>query len=158
MKIAIAAICTSALIWMSAPAIAHHGDAGRYDENPFIITGTLAEVRLTNPHSIVVFDAEDPKKGDGKVIRWQAEMGGGQQLTKQFGWTKESPKIGDKITLNGRRVKSGAPYMNMTEKAQIVLTDSGKEIYKTPNFGEPSPPAAESIWLRRWLEASAISH
>ena len=70
-------------------------------------------------------------------------MGGGQQLTRQFGWTKESPKIGDKITLNGRRVKSGAPYMNMTEKAQIVLTDAGKEIYKTPNFGEPSQPAAK---------------
>jgi hypothetical protein len=143
MKHTFATICTVALIWTSAPVIAHHGDAGRYDETPFIITGTLVEVRLTNPHSIVVFEAADPKAADGKLLRWQAEMGGGQQLTRQFGWTKESPKIGDKITLNGRRVKSGAPYMNMTEKAQIVLTETGKEIYKTPNFGEPTPPAAK---------------
>jgi hypothetical protein len=50
------------------------------------------------------------------------------------------PKIGDKITLNGRKVKNGAPYMNMTERAQIVLTDSGKEIFRTQNFGE-APPA-----------------
>ena len=142
MKNTFAAICTVTLIWTSAPVIAHHGDAGRYDETPFIITGTVVEIKLTNPHSIVVFEAPDPKAG-GKVVRWQAEMGGGQQLTRQFGWTKDSPKIGDKITLNGRRVKSGAPYMNMTEKAQIVLTDSGKEIYKTQNFsGEPSPPPA----------------
>ena len=130
-------IVAAALLQFSAPAVAHHGDAGRYDESVFIITGTLVEIKLTNPHSIVVFDAAD---ASGKVVRWQAEMGGGQQLTRQFGWNKDMPKIGDKITLNGRKVKSGAPYMNMTEKAQIVLTESGKEIFRTPNFGEPAKP------------------
>jgi hypothetical protein len=139
MRITFAAIFAAALLSTAAPAIAHHGDAGRYDETPFVITGTVVEIRLTNPHSIVVFEAPDPK-AEGKMTRWQAEMGGGNQL-RQLGWTKESPKVGDKITLNGRRVKSGAPYMNMTEKAQILLTDSGKEIYKTPNFGEPAPAA-----------------
>ena len=129
---------------MSAAVAAHHGDAGRYDETPFIITGTVVEITLTNPHSILVFDATD---ASGKVVRWQAEMGSGQQLVREFGWTKENLKIGDKITLNGRKVKSGAPYMNMTEKAQIVMADTGKEIYKTPNFGQPAgtpapaPPA-----------------
>jgi uncharacterized protein DUF6152 len=139
MKNTFASILAAALICASAPVSAHHGDAGRYDEAAFIITGTLVEIRLTNPHSIVVFDATD---ASGKVVRWQAEMGGGQQLTRQFGWTKDMPKIGDKLTFNGRKVKSGAPYMNMTEKAQIVLADTGKEIYKTPNFGEPTPPPA----------------
>ena len=123
----------------TVPVVAHHGDSGRYDETPFIITGTLVEIKLTNPHSILVFDAND---ASGKVVRWQAEMGGGQQLVRQFGWTKDMPKIGDKITLNGRKVKNGAPYMNMTERAQILLTESGKEIYKTPNFGQP-PEAAK---------------
>ena len=116
---------------------AHHGDSGRYDETPFTITGTVVEIRYTNPHSVVVFDATD---ASGKVVRWQAEMGGGQQLTRQFGWTKEMPKIGDKITLIGRKVKNGTPYMNMTEKANIVLTDTGKEIYRTQNFGQPPDP------------------
>ena len=59
------------------------------------------------------------------------------------------PKIGDKITLNGRKVKSGAPYMNMTEKAQIILTDRGKEIFRTMNFGEPPAPVGEAIATRR---------
>jgi hypothetical protein len=124
---------------MSTAAAAHHGDAGRYDETPFIITGTVVEIKLTNPHSILVFDATD---ASGKVVRWQAEMGSGQQLVRQFGWTKDNLKIGDKVTLNGRKVKSGAPYMNMTERAQIVMADTGKEIYKTPNFGEATPPPA----------------
>ena len=124
---------------MSAAVAAHHGDAGRYDETPFIITGTVVEIKLTNPHSILVFDATD---ASGKVVRWQAEMGSGQQLVRQFGWTKDNLKVGDKVTLNGRKVKSGAPYMNMTERAQIIMTEGGKEIYKTPNFGEPTAPPA----------------
>ena len=141
-----ALLFAAGLILTSAPAIAHHGDAGRYDETPFKITGTMVEIKLTNPHSILVFDAPDPKAG-GKVLRWQAEMGGGGQLTKQFGWTKDMPKIGEKITLIGRRTKNGSPYMNMTETAQITLTESGKEIYKTANFGQPpgtpaNPPPA----------------
>ncbi|MEP7307362.1 MAG: DUF6152 family protein [Acidobacteriota bacterium] len=133
-----AAVLATGLFLMAAPIVAHHGDAGRYDETPFIVTGTVAEIKLTNPHSILVFDVTD---SSGKVVRWQAEMGGGNQLTKQFGWSKDMPKIGEKVTLNGRKVKSGAPYMNMTEKAQIVLTDSGKEIFRTMNFGEPAPAA-----------------
>src|SRR5580765_2072358 len=105
-----ASMLAAGLCLMSVPAVAHHGDAGRYDETPFIVTGSIVEMRLTNPHSILVFDVTD---ASGKVVRWQAEMSGGQQLVKQFGWTKESPKIGDTITLNGRRVKNGSPYMSM---------------------------------------------
>ena len=131
-------VLAAGLFLVSVPVVAHHGDAGRYDETPFIVTGTVAEIRLTNPHSILVFDVTD---SSGKVVRWQAEMGGGNQLTKQFGWSKDMPKIGEKVTLNGRKVKSGAPYMNMTEKAQIILTDTGKEIFRTMNFGQPDPPA-----------------
>jgi hypothetical protein len=126
------------LVLMTAPIAAHHGDAGRYDETPFIITGTIVELKLTNPHSILVFDAAD---ADGKVVRWQAEMSGGQQLMKQFGWTKDNPKIGDRITLNGRRVKNGSPYMSMAKRANIVMADTGKEIYvgQTPP-GSPITP------------------
>jgi hypothetical protein len=123
---------------MSAPVIAHHGDAGRYDESAFVITGTIVEIRLTNPHSIMVFDVTDE---NGKTVRWQGEMTGGQQIVRQFGWTKDSPKVGDKITLTGRRVKTGAPYMNLAKRANIVLTDTGKEIYvgQTPP-GSPITP------------------
>jgi hypothetical protein len=134
-------VFAAGLFLMTVPVVAHHGDAGRYDETLVSVTGAVVEIRLTNPHSIVIVDAPDPT-ANGKVVRFQAEMGGGQQLVRQFGWNKDMPKIGDKITLTGRRVKNGAPYMNMTERAQIVLADSGKEIYKTQNFGEPAPAVA----------------
>ena len=122
-------------------AWAHHGDAGRYEDNLTILTGTVVELQLVDPHSIIVFDVTDES---GKTVRWQAELNGKQGLSKQFGWTATTVKAGDKITLTGRKVKSGAPYMNLTDRANIVLTDSGKELFRTPNYGteERKRPAA----------------
>ena len=120
-------------------AWAHHGDAGRYNEEAVTLTGTLVQLVLVSPHALIMLDVTE----NGATTRWTAEMGGPQQLTKQFGWTPTTTKtwIGSRVTLIGRRVKSGAPYMSLTERANIVLTDSGKEIFRTPNFGEPPPPA-----------------
>ena len=120
---------------LSAPVSiwAHHGDAGRYNEETMVITGTLVEVQMVNPHSLITFDVEGP---DGKTVRWQAELGAAQQLMKDFGWNKTTMKVGQKLTITGRQAKNGAPYMNLTEKSNIVLTDSGKEIYRTANYGK----------------------
>jgi hypothetical protein len=38
-------------------------------------------------------------------------------------------------------LKNGAPYINLTERANIVLADGGQEIFRTANFGDPAPAA-----------------
>lgn len=121
------------------PVFAHHGDAGRYEENIITMTGTVVDVQLVDPHSIIVFDTVDES---GKSVRWQAELNGRGGLTK-MGWTRNTLKAGDKISLTGRRVKSGAPYMNLTDRANVVVLDTGKEIFRTPNYGtnQPKRPA-----------------
>ena len=118
-------------------AWAHHGDAGRYNEDTVTLKGTVVQLVMVNPHALVVFDVNE----GGKTTRWTAELGGPQQLIKQYGWSPTTIKPGLGITLIGRVVKSGDPYMNLTERAQITLTDSGKEIYRTANFGQPTEPA-----------------
>jgi hypothetical protein len=123
------------LLVASGPARAHHGDADRYIQEVVSVTGIVIDVQMVNPHAHIVFDVTE----DGKTVRWQAELGGPQQLTRQFGWTPNTMKKGTTITLTGRRLKSGAPYLNLTERANVVLTDSGKEIFRTENFGEPAP-------------------
>lgn len=119
---------------LTGAARAHHGDADRYNENVVSITGTLVELQMVNPHVIIVLDVAE---AGGKTTRWQAELGGPQQLMRNFGWNKTTMKIGDRLTLTGRRVKSGAPYMNLTERSNIVVTDTGKEIFRTANYGQP---------------------
>jgi len=129
------AVCVAVgCLMFSGSVSAHHGDADRYNEDAVIVTGTIVQVQFVNPHAIIVFDVAE----GGKTTRWQAELGGPQQLARQFGWTARTLKTGDKVTLTGRRAKSGAPYMNLTERANIVLADSGKELYRTQNYGQPA--------------------
>jgi hypothetical protein len=135
MKNVLFGVCLGLLV-LSGSAAAHHGDAGRYIEEVITISGTVVELQMTNPHAHIVFDATE----DGKTVRWQAELGGPQQLIRNFGWTPNTVKPGAKITLTGRRLKSGAPYINLTERARVVLDDTGKEIWKTANYGQPAPP------------------
>ena|SRR5215472_4213874 len=114
------------LLFCAVPFFAHHGDAGRYEDNTMTLTGTIVEVQLVDPHSIIVVDVPNEK---GEVVRWEAELNGRTLLTKNWGWNKNTLKYGDKVTITGRRVKSGAPYMNLTDRASVVLTDTGKEIF-----------------------------
>jgi hypothetical protein len=131
-------VCISLLV-LAGSLRAHHGDAGRYIEQVVTLNGTVVELQMTNPHAHIIFDVTD----GGKTTRWQAELGGPQQLIRQFGWTPATIKAGTKIELTGRRLKSGAPYINLTERARVLLVDTGKEVWKTPNYGEPTPPESE---------------
>jgi hypothetical protein len=110
--------------------LAHHGDAGRYEDTLTLLNGTVVELQFINPHSMIVIDVLDEA---GKPVRWRAELVAPTGLIRQFGWNKNTLKPGDKITVIGRRVKSGSPYINLTEMAKIVLTDSGKELFRTAN-------------------------
>jgi len=134
-KVPLSFIIAASLLLISIQVFAHHGDAGRYEENVTVLTGTVVEVQLVDPHSMIILDVPNDK---GQMVRWQAELGGRNALAKNFGWNKTTLKFGDKITITGRRVKSGAPYINLTEKANVVLTDSGKEIFRTPNYEPPA--------------------
>lgn len=126
------AVATGAL---ALPVLAHHGDADRYNPEVVTVTGTVVELQMVNPHARIVLDVEE----GGKTVRWQAELGAPQQLIKEFAWTPSTLPKGARITMIGRRLRSGSPYLNLTERANIVMASSGKEIYRTANFGEPPP-------------------
>jgi hypothetical protein len=130
-------LVVAATLFLSAvPFFAHHGDAGRYEDKLTTLTGSVVEVQLVDPHCILVLDVPDDK---GQMVHWQAELGGRTVLTKQYGWNKNTLKFGDKVTIVGRRVKSGAPYINLTDRASITVVDSGKEIFSVgkKNLGQP---------------------
>ncbi|HZJ33275.1 MAG TPA: DUF6152 family protein [Vicinamibacterales bacterium] len=122
-KMQTALIALIILASSSAALQAHHGDAGRYDEDVISVTGTVVAVQMVNPHSHIIFDVVEK----GKTVRWNAELGQPQQLIKQFGWTPQTIKVGMKLTMIGRQLKGHAPFINLTERANIVMTDTGKE-------------------------------
>ena len=120
---------------------AHHGDAGRYIAEVTSLTGTVAQFVMVNPHAFIVLDVTE----NGTTTRWTGELNGPQGLAKSFGWTPDATRkwVGSRVTVTGRRLKSGAPYINLTERARIVLADDGQEIFRTANFGNPVPAEEE---------------
>jgi len=125
-------------------AFAHHGDAGRYEETITTLSGTVVAVQFINPHSMIFLDVED---ASGKSVRWQAEISNATGLAR-IGWTRDTLKPGDKITVSGRVVKSGAAYINLSERSRLIRTDTCEELFHSGmSFGEApdyAPPRCES--------------
>ena len=101
-----AAVTIAALLLTCAPLFAHHGFAGRYDEdNPITVTGTVVELQFQNPHSFIIFESEgyrrqDPALASRAGLRerdWPGKAG-----------TRTTLKAGDKITIIGPQNKNGS--------------------------------------------------
>ena len=136
----IAFICVSlAALMLANPLLAHHGFAGRYDEDhPVTVMGTVVELQFVNPHSMIYFDVTDKA---GKTERWQAELGSAGQLHSREGWTRTTLQVGDKITILGPQNKNGSADMNLSHESKIIMTDSGKVIHNSLKAEQPPPPA-----------------
>jgi hypothetical protein len=101
---------------------AHHAFAAEFDRNkPVKVQGAVAKVEWTNPHIWIYVDTKDEK---GAVTRWQCEGGSPNTLTRQ-GWSKDSLKEGDKVTIDGYRAKDGS---NTCNSSSVTLPD-GKRLF-----------------------------
>jgi len=101
----------TSLLLLSAPVFAHHGFAGRYDEeHPVTVTGTVVELQFMNPHSFIIFENKD---ASGKDARWQAELGSANLLARE-GWTRTTLRAGDRITIIGPQNKNGSADLNLS--------------------------------------------
>jgi hypothetical protein len=132
-------VLTLALLAFAAPVIAHHGDAGRYEDALTTVVGTIVELQLINPHSMLIVDVPDK---NGKIVRWRTELGAPNTL-KSWCWDKDTFKAGDKVTMTGRRLKNGQPFMTLSENAR-VFDANGKEVFRGNDpgkRGEPGPCA-----------------
>ena len=88
--------------------LAHHGadEAALYNgSKPITVTGTIARVWWVNPHTFIEVDVKD---ASGRVTQWRLEFASPNTLARQ-GWTQESMKRGDPITVTGTPAKDGSP-------------------------------------------------
>lgn len=131
----------AASLLFSAPLFAHHGFAGRYDEeHPVTVSGTVVELQFMNPHSFIIFEGKDTS---GTVERWQAELGSANLLARE-GWTRTTLKAGDHITIIGPQNKNGSADLNLSHESKITLSDTGKVIHnsiKAEQGQNGQPPA-----------------
>lgn len=105
----VATLVGAGLLWAAPSAVAHHGLA-RFDTTHVVsMQGTVTDFQLINPHAVIHADLKD---ANGKVQNWLLECGSPAMLGRH-GWTSESLKRGDKVTVFGFRAKDGSPYMSV---------------------------------------------
>lgn len=97
-------IAATALLAVSIPLWAHHGNAAYDDKNPITIKGTVTEFAWTNPHVQIYLDV----KGSKGVTHWSVETYSPGKLVRA-GWNKDSVKPGDRVSIDLIPAKSGAP-------------------------------------------------
>ena len=116
-------VIVAGLFVAARPIAAHHAFAAEFDANkPIKLTGSVTKVDWRNPHTWFFIDVKDDT---GKVTNWGLEMGSPNGLLR-LGWTRNSMKIGDVVTVEGSRARDGS---NIANAQAVVLTSTGQKLF-----------------------------
>ena len=129
-----AAVIALVVMASGAASRAHHSFAAEYDANqPITLQGQIARIEFVNPHAWLYLEV---KGADGKVVRWNVEMGAPNNLIRR-GVTKDTLPIGDTVTVDGYRAKDGSTMVN---GRQIRMADGRTLFTGSSSTGAPGEP------------------
>ena len=128
-----AVIAGVAFLAAAAPVVGHHSFAAEFDgEKTFKYTGTVTKVEWKNPHTYFFIDVKDEETG--QVVNWAMEMGSPNGLMRN-GWTRNSMKIGEVVTVEGSKARDGSATGNART---VMLTSTGQRLFA--GSSQPNQP------------------
>jgi len=114
---------------------AHHSFAAAFNMTaPVTVQGTIAQVRLENPHSWFFLDVKNPTTGE--VTRWAFEAGTPGGMIRN-GFKPGLIKKGSVVTIKGFHARDPAQNMGMLRE---LITADGTSYGL---FGSQQGPAAQ---------------
>ena len=117
----LAALVLAGGVGLAQPVLAHHSFAAEYDsKKPVTLSGSVTKVEWTNPHARFYVDVKD----GGAVTNWELELGSPNGLMRN-GWTRNSLKPGDMVSVEGYMAKDGSKLAN----ARTVTLGDGRKVF-----------------------------
>ena len=103
-------------------ALGHHSFSAEFSRDlPVEVTGTVVNVEWTNPHARFYLEAPD---ADGNTVTWDFELTTPNLLMRR-GWTRDSLKPGDAVTVTGWRARNHPHVAN----ASSVVLSNGRRLF-----------------------------
>ncbi len=99
------------VLMLSVPLFAHHGNAALDVGKKVTIKGTVTEWLWANPHCWLKVDVKDDS---GKVVNWVGETNNAADMVEK-GWSKNTLKPGDEVSVTLEPVKNGKPAGKVLE-------------------------------------------
>jgi hypothetical protein len=111
----------------------HYSLAAEFDASkPINLTGTVTKIEWTDPHAYVYLNVSDEQTRN--VTNWMVVMGNPKGLIRR-GWSRNSMKIGDQVTVEGSRAKDDTNAGN----ARSVTLASGQRLFAATSQQEVNP-------------------
>ena len=115
--------CVVGMILGTGSAIAHHSFAAEFDANKALtLKGIVTKIEWQNPHTYFYLDVPGP---GSKVVSWGMEMASPNGLMRQ-GWTRNTLKVGDAVTVEGSQAKDGT---NVGNARVVILDATGQRLF-----------------------------
>ena len=114
---------------LAIPAAAHHSGAAFDRELPVKVNGTVAEVQWASPHARLLVAVTDEA---GAKVTWDFELPSPVSLMRR-GWTRNSLKLGDSVTVTGIRARD---YPHIAIATGVISPDGTRLFSGTAAPGE----------------------
>jgi hypothetical protein len=117
----------SSALALATPSVVygHHSFAAFFSSDKIVeINGKVSSFRFQNPHGTIVIEV--PVQGGG-VREWRVETNAPVVLMRR-GWSRNSLKAGDVVTIDGWQARDGKPYLRLRQ----AFDAQGKRIGSAP--------------------------
>jgi len=141
-RIAKLALACSLSAAFAVPAVAHHSAAAFNTQQEVKVTGTVSVYNFKNPHVYLTLQV---KNADGTSTAMDVEAGAASVLNP-LGFTKDSLKVGDVVTITGNPSRNNPTRMML-----------GKDLVKNDGTYYPLNIASRSVYTATNQVATSIA-